>query len=189
MKGAESDLKNQNRATIWVGPRAFDLIVTPLKSGATTTRFVPIWAIAIERLQNLEYKGQLQPIGWAQAVIEFTPPGEMVLANENVPNATGYTLAEIRVSPIGFSWRMGQRVTRSSQRCGQNVDFHRCLTGRKIFPVRIGRDGLDRFMATHVQNSSQRSVAALTTQSVRKPSASRDCGQNSLHSSLTARFP
>ncbi|SIQ00035.1 methyl-accepting chemotaxis protein [Rhizobium sp. RU33A] len=91
-----SSLKNQHKATIWVGHRAFDLIVTPLKSGAKTTGFVVEWANAKERLQNLDYKGQLQAIGRAQAVIEFTPEGEVVAANENFLNATGYSLTEIR---------------------------------------------------------------------------------------------
>ncbi len=97
-----SSLKNQHKATIWVGHRAFDLIVTPLKTGAKTTGFVVEWADAKERLQNLDYKGQLQAIGRAQAVIEFTPSGEIVAANENFLNATGYTLTEIK----GKSHRM-----------------------------------------------------------------------------------
>jgi methyl-accepting chemotaxis protein len=97
-----SSLKNQHKATIWVGHRAFDLIVTPLKTGAKTTGFVVEWADAKERLQNLDYKGQLQAIGRAQAVIEFTPSGEIVAANENFLNTTGYTLTEIK----GKSHRM-----------------------------------------------------------------------------------
>ncbi|QRF54650.1 PAS domain-containing protein (plasmid) [Rhizobium rosettiformans] len=97
-----SSLKNQHRATIWVGHRAFDLIVTPLKTGAKTTGFVVEWADAKERLQNLDFKGQLQAIGKAQAAIEFTPSGEVVTANDNFLNATGYTLAEIK----GKSHRM-----------------------------------------------------------------------------------
>lgn len=35
-----ASLHNQHKATIWVGQRAFDLIVTPLKSGSKTTGFV-----------------------------------------------------------------------------------------------------------------------------------------------------
>jgi len=89
-------LNNQHKATIWVGHRAFDLIVTPLKNGGKTTGFVVEWANAKERLQNLDYKGQLQAIGRAQAVIEFSPFGEIVAANENFLNATGYTLTEIK---------------------------------------------------------------------------------------------
>jgi methyl-accepting chemotaxis protein len=91
-----ASLKNQHKATIWVGHRAFDLIVTPLKSGTKTTGFVVEWANAKERLQNLDYKGQLLAIGRAQAVIEFTPTGEIVAANENFLDATGYSLTEIK---------------------------------------------------------------------------------------------
>jgi len=91
-----SSLRNQHKATIWVGHRAFDLIVTPLKNGSKTTGFVVEWANAKERLQNLDYKAQLLAIGRAQAVIEFSPFGEIVAANENFLNATGYTLTEIK---------------------------------------------------------------------------------------------
>jgi methyl-accepting chemotaxis protein len=97
-----ASLKNQHRATIWVGQRAFDLIVTPLKNGLKTTGFVVEWANAKERLLNLDYRAQLQAIGRAQAVIEFTPSGEIVAANENFLQATGYTLAEVK----GKSHRM-----------------------------------------------------------------------------------
>lgn len=91
-----SSLKNQHKATIWVGHRAFDLIVTPLKSGKKTTGFVVEWADARERLQNLDFKGQIEAIGRSQAVIEFTASGEITAANENFLNTTGYTLAEIK---------------------------------------------------------------------------------------------
>ncbi len=97
-----ASLKQQHKATIRIGQRAFDLIVTPLKSGTKTTGFVVEWADARERLLNLDYRGQLLAIGRAQAVIEFTPHGEILAANENFLKATGYTLAEIK----GKSHRM-----------------------------------------------------------------------------------
>ncbi|MGL3605894.1 methyl-accepting chemotaxis protein [Rhizobium sp. G187] len=97
-----STLQNQHKATIWVGHRAFDLIVTPLLEGTKTTGFVVEWANASERLQNMDYKAQLEAISRAQAVIEFTPDGVVVTANENFLSATGYTLSEIK----GKSHRM-----------------------------------------------------------------------------------
>jgi methyl-accepting chemotaxis protein len=94
-----SSLKNQHKATIWVGHRAFDLIVTPLKSGVKTTGFVVEWANAKERLQNLDFQNQMMAISRVQAIIEFTPEGEVVTANQNFLNALGYRMEEIQGKP------------------------------------------------------------------------------------------
>ncbi|MFD1745703.1 methyl-accepting chemotaxis protein [Rhizobium helianthi] len=83
-------------ATITVGHHAFDLNVTPLKNGGTTTGFVVEWADAKIRMENNDYRSQLIAIGRSQAVIEFTPEGEIVLANQNFLEATGYALSEIK---------------------------------------------------------------------------------------------
>jgi PAS domain S-box-containing protein len=91
-----ASLKTQHKATIWVGHHAFDLIVTPLKSGEKTTGFVVEWANASARLQNLDYQNQMAAISRVQAIIEFTPDGEVVTANENFLNALGYRLDEIK---------------------------------------------------------------------------------------------
>lgn len=50
-------LKTQYRATIFVGQRAFDLIVTPLRDGNRISGFVVEWADANVRLMNLDYHG------------------------------------------------------------------------------------------------------------------------------------
>ncbi|AVH45336.1 chemotaxis protein (plasmid) [Agrobacterium tumefaciens] len=89
-------LKTQHRATIWVGHRAFDLIVTPLLDGQKTTGFVVEWANAKERLQNLDFAGQMVAINRVQGIIEFTTEGEIVSANENFLKAIGYRLDEIK---------------------------------------------------------------------------------------------
>lgn len=91
-----SSLMNQHKATIWVGHRAFDLIVTPLKNGAKTTGFVVEWANAKERLQNLDYQNQMAAISRVQAIIEFTPEGEVTTANQNFLDALGYRMDEIK---------------------------------------------------------------------------------------------
>ncbi len=89
-------LKTQHRATIWVGHRAFDLIVTPLLEGDKTTGFVVEWANAKERLQNLDFQGQMVAISRVQGIIEFTTEGEIVTANENFLKAIGYRLDDIK---------------------------------------------------------------------------------------------
>lgn len=89
-------LKTQHRATIWVGHRAFDLIVTPLLDGSKTTGFVVEWANAKERLQNQDFQGQMAAISRSQGIIEFTTEGEIVTANDNFLKAIGYRLDEIK---------------------------------------------------------------------------------------------
>jgi methyl-accepting chemotaxis protein len=89
-------LKTQHRATIWVGHRAFDLIVTPLLEGNRTTGFVVEWANAKERLQNIDFAGQMVAISRVQGIIEFTTDGEIVTANDNFLKANGYRLDEIK---------------------------------------------------------------------------------------------
>jgi methyl-accepting chemotaxis protein len=91
-----ASLKVQHKATIWVGGHVFDLIVTPLVHRGKTTGFVVEWANAKERLQNQDYTAQLAAIHRAQAVIEFTPKGDVVIANENFLKASGYSLSEIK---------------------------------------------------------------------------------------------
>ncbi|NHT75714.1 methyl-accepting chemotaxis sensory transducer with Pas/Pac sensor [Rhizobium sp. PP-F2F-G38] len=92
-------LKTQHRATIWIGHRAFDLIVTPLTNGAKTTGFVVEWSNARERLQNLDYQAQMVAISRSQGVIEFTTQGEIVSANANFLKAINYSMDEIKGRP------------------------------------------------------------------------------------------
>ncbi len=89
-------LKSRHQATIWVGHRAFDLTVTPLKKNEAIVGFAVEWADAKARIQNVDYRNQLLAISRAQAVIEFKPDGEIVVANENFLKATGFTLSELK---------------------------------------------------------------------------------------------
>ena len=52
--------------------------------------------ITEQKLRNTDYEGQIAAIGKSQAVIAFTPQGEILTANENFLDALGYTLAEIK---------------------------------------------------------------------------------------------
>ncbi|MGO6669874.1 methyl-accepting chemotaxis protein [Rhizobium ruizarguesonis] len=51
--------------------------------------------ITAAKKQAVEDSGKLQAISRSQAVIEFTPKGEILTANENFCKAMGYSLAEI----------------------------------------------------------------------------------------------
>jgi methyl-accepting chemotaxis protein len=94
-RGMLAKLQKPHKATIWVGHRAFDLIVTPLRDGSKVTGFAVEWNDAKARLLNLDYANQMEAISRVQAIIEFSPQGEVVTANENFLKALGYRLDEI----------------------------------------------------------------------------------------------
>ncbi len=52
--------------------------------------------ITEEKLRNADYEGQIAAIGKAQAVIEFSPDGKILNANENFLTTLGYSLGEIK---------------------------------------------------------------------------------------------
>ena len=91
-----AQLKQRHNATITVGTHVFDLLVTPLMSGSKRTGFVVEWADAKARLLNVDYASQIAAFGRSQSIIEFTPEGHVITANENFLKLVGYTLDEIR---------------------------------------------------------------------------------------------
>lgn len=52
--------------------------------------------ITAEKLKNADYEGKIEAISRVQAVIEFTPAGEVLTANENFLSVLGYRLDEIK---------------------------------------------------------------------------------------------
>ncbi|WP_313198098.1 PAS domain-containing methyl-accepting chemotaxis protein [Rhizobium sp.] len=68
----------------------------PLFKGNKPYKVVKIATdITASRKDALENHGKLEALSRAQAVIEFTPEGEIITANENFLNALGYQLGEI----------------------------------------------------------------------------------------------
>ncbi len=68
----------------------------PLFKGNKPYKVVKIATdITASRKDALENRGKLEALSRAQAVIEFTPEGEIITANENFLNALGYQLGEI----------------------------------------------------------------------------------------------
>lgn len=90
-----ASLRKQHKATIRIGQRTFDLIVTPLTSGEKVDGFVVEWADARARLLNLDYQNQMDAISRVQAIIAFAPDGTVLTANDNFCRALGYQLDEI----------------------------------------------------------------------------------------------
>lgn len=89
-------LDKPHEATIRVGKRVFDLLVTPLSEAGRRIGFVVEWADAQERLLNLDYSSQIAAISRSQAVVEFQPDGTIVTANKNFLDLMGYTIEEVR---------------------------------------------------------------------------------------------
>jgi methyl-accepting chemotaxis protein len=89
-------LTKTHNATIRVGSRVFDLVVTPLKKGSKVTGFVVEWSDAKARLLNMDYTAQIAAISRSQAIIEFTPEGEIMTANANFLTLMGYSLDELK---------------------------------------------------------------------------------------------
>ncbi|WP_224705437.1 methyl-accepting chemotaxis protein [Devosia aquimaris] len=52
--------------------------------------------VTATKLQSADARGQIDAIGKSQAVIEFSPTGDILTANENFCNAMGYQLGEIK---------------------------------------------------------------------------------------------
>ncbi len=68
----------------------------PVANGGKVTSVVKIATDITEiKRWNLEGEGKLAAIGRAQAMVEFTPEGRILAANENFLEAMGYDLSEI----------------------------------------------------------------------------------------------
>ncbi|ANM06180.1 methyl-accepting chemotaxis protein [Rhizobium phaseoli] len=68
----------------------------PVLKGGKPFKVVKFAAdITAAKKKAVEDSGKLEAISRSQAVIEFTPTGEILTANENFCNAMGYSLAEI----------------------------------------------------------------------------------------------
>jgi methyl-accepting chemotaxis protein len=70
----------------------------PIRNGrGTVTRIVKIATVITEqKRRTAEQTGKMEALSRAQAVIEFTPDGQILTANENFLDALGYSLTEIQ---------------------------------------------------------------------------------------------
>ncbi|PCK82445.1 methyl-accepting chemotaxis protein [Rhizobium sophoriradicis] len=88
--GAYRRLAKGNRQ-IWI-----QASYNPVSKGGKPFKVVKFAAdITAAKKQAVEDSGKLEAISRSQAVIEFTPKGEILTANENFCQAMGYSLAEI----------------------------------------------------------------------------------------------
>lgn len=84
------------RASITLGGRTFDLVVTPITADGRRSGFAVEWFDASLRLQNRVFEAQAAAISRVQAVIEFNLDGTIITANDNFLTTLGYSLAEIQ---------------------------------------------------------------------------------------------
>jgi PAS domain S-box-containing protein len=89
-------LEKPHAATIRIGARVFDLLVTPLFDNGRRNGFVVEWADAKDRLLNLDYAAQIAAIRRSQAVIAFDTDGVVSDANDNFLKIFGYRLDEVK---------------------------------------------------------------------------------------------
>ena len=69
----------------------------PVLKGSKVVKVVKVATdVTAEKLRTAEQQGKMDAISRAQAVIEFTPAGEILTANDNFLAAVGYRLEEIR---------------------------------------------------------------------------------------------
>lgn len=68
-----------------------------INSKGTVLKIVKVATdITAEKLKNAEFEGKINAISRVQGIIEFTPGGEVITANENFLNLLGYRLDEIK---------------------------------------------------------------------------------------------
>ena len=94
----ESDARDYKRiakggAEVWIQAS----YIPVLDSKGAVRRVVKVAAdVTAEKMRNAEFEAKLKAISLAQAVIEFAPSGEVLVANENFLAALGYAPDEIK---------------------------------------------------------------------------------------------
>lgn len=88
-------MRKTHRATIKIGAKSFDLIVTPIRSIFGIGGYVVEWADADARLANLDFAEQMRAISSRQGKIDFDLDGNILSANENFLKLMGYSQTEI----------------------------------------------------------------------------------------------
>jgi len=88
-------LVKPHHATIRIGQRTFDILVTPLVDRGARNGFVVEWTDATERLLNLDYAAQISAIKRAQAVVCFALDSTVTEVNDNFLRLMGYSRDEV----------------------------------------------------------------------------------------------
>ncbi|QCL98441.1 methyl-accepting chemotaxis protein [Agrobacterium tumefaciens] len=102
--------------------------------------------ITTQKLKTAEDAGKLEALSRAQAIIEFTPEGGVISANENFLSALGYSLTEIQGKHHSMFCEPSHTTSKAYQ------DFWNKLAGGELVAdefMRIGKGG----RKVHIQAS------------------------------------
>ncbi len=91
-----ANMDKTHSATITLGTRVFDLVITPTHERGKRTGFVVEWSDARPRLLNVDYAGKMAAISRTQSIVEFTTDAVVIDANSQFLKMMGYTIEEIR---------------------------------------------------------------------------------------------
>ncbi|MCH6256928.1 PAS domain S-box protein [Puniceicoccaceae bacterium K14] len=94
--------------------------------------------ITAEKLQSADFKGQIEAVGKAQAVIEFNLDGAIITANENFTATVGYSLEEIQGQHHSIFVEPEYRDSIEYKQFWNNLNQGKHDSGRY---KRIGKDG------------------------------------------------
>jgi methyl-accepting chemotaxis protein len=89
-------LREEQRLTIRLGARMFDLILQPLPPRGQRNGLVIEWSDAETRMRGNDFEAQNKAFNKLQSIISFLPDGTIITANDNFLTLMGYTLDEIK---------------------------------------------------------------------------------------------
>jgi len=81
--------------SIAIGPRRFDLTISPMAKAGKADGFVIKWTDAAHRITSVDHANQIAALSRSHAVIAFTPDGTILDANTNFLQAMGYGRDEV----------------------------------------------------------------------------------------------
>jgi len=92
-KGGEFERVGKDGNAVWI-QATYNPILNEDGSVLKVVKFAT--NITEQKLESIDFSGKVAAISRAQAMIEFTPTGEILTANENFLATVGYSLAEIQ---------------------------------------------------------------------------------------------
>jgi PAS domain S-box-containing protein len=131
-------LDKPHSATIWIGPRAFDLLVIPISVRGKRRGFAVEWVDATDRLLAVDYANQIAAVTRTQLVAAYTPEGKLIDANQLFLDATGYRLEDARGKDHRLFVPDGPEAAAGEQALWEQMRRGEALIGQFR---RIARDG------------------------------------------------
>lgn len=131
-------LQTPHAAMISIGRRAFDLLVTPLFRQEVQIGFVVEWSDAKHRLRSRDYAAVNAALDRSMAMVEFSPEGILINANDRFCQAMGYTLDELQGRHHRIFLEPAYRDSKDYENFWAQLRGGRLVTGQF---KRIGKSG------------------------------------------------